>query len=294
MPEGPEVLITSQYLKTKLKNKIITNVEILSGRYTHQKIKGLQTMKSEFKILDVDSKGKFLWFVLSNNDTVVYLLNTLGMSGRWSFSQDPSARIKFSIKTDDKVYYLYYIDSRNFGTVEFGDKNALDKKLNNLAPDVLKSNMSDSELVDLINKFINSTKRDKNLVKILMDQEALVSGIGNYLVAEILYNAKLNPHRSFCDLTEKEIKTLAHSIRKVSKCAYYDNGTGYMEHFETFMSTHAERIDKGIFPNYHPDIAQKQFKFKVYNQVYDPHGNKVLKDEIIKGRTIHWVKEVQK
>ena len=42
------------------------------------------------------------------------------------------------------------------------------------------------------------------LVKVLMDQQALVSGIGNYLVAEILYDAKLNPHRELDKLSNKE------------------------------------------------------------------------------------------
>jgi formamidopyrimidine-DNA glycosylase len=236
------------------------------------------------------------------NKQTIYLLNTFGMTGRWSFQNDSTARIKFVIKSNtstNKRYTLYFLDQRNFGTIEFTSSNAsLNSKLSKLAPDVLKTDMTDMDLVKMINVYIDkhiNKKKSLNLVKTLMDQEAIVSGIGNYLVAEILYDAKLNPHRDLSDLSTNEKKQLAHSIRKITKYAYYDNTSGYMEHFKTFMKTHAERIDSGVFPNYHSDIKPiKNFKFKVYQQTTDPEGHKVQNDEIIKGRTIHWVKEIQK
>lgn len=155
--------------------------------------------------------------------------------------------------------------------------------------------MNDSDLVKIINHFIKTSRKDKNLYKILMDQDAIVSGVGNYMVSEILYDAKLNPHRSLTDLTDNEIKALAHSIRKIAKQSYYNNTTGYMDHFKVFMKTHAAKVDTGVFPNYHPDIkAKKPFEFKVYRQSRDPLGNEVETDEIIKKKTVHWVKNVQK
>lgn len=304
MPEGPEITITEQYLKTKIRKKKVENVEILSGRYTHQKLKGFDlTKNTPLTVEDIGSKGKFLWIKFKDkSNNIIYMLNTFGLAGRWSFTDNNNARVKFIIKSnkvEGKIYNLFFIDPRNFGTMEFTDnKEILDKKLEKLAPDALKSNITDNDLYvmikDLIAKYKNK-KRQLNLVKVLMDQELLVSGIGNYLVAEILYDAKLNPHRDLSDLTDEEIKHLAHSIRKIIKYAYYDNGSGYMEYFKTFMKTHSKRIDNGIFPNYHPDIKPtKNFQFKVYQKNEDPEGHKIVKDCIIKDRTIHWVKEVQK
>ncbi|VBB17846.1 formamidopyrimidine-DNA glycosylase [Yasminevirus sp. GU-2018] len=301
MPEGPEITITTQYLKTKLKKKKIDSVEVIGGRYLHQTLKGLHlTENTPLTIEDIDSKGKFMWMILKDSvGNSVYMLNTFGMSGRWSFTDSPNARVKMTIKsntTQNKTYTLYYIDQRNFGTIEFtSDQKDLQKKIDRLAPDALKTDMSDDDLVRMIKEFIKTSKKDKNLVKVLMDQDAIVSGIGNYLVAEILYDAKLNPHRSLTALSDKEIKGLAHSIRKIMKYSYYDNTTGYMEHFKTFMKTHSQRIDDGKFPNYHSDIKPKiGFTFRVYQQKQDPDGNEVVQDEIVKDRTIHWVKEVQK
>ena len=38
MPEITEVLVTSHYLLTKIKNRYISNLDILGGRYTHQQL----------------------------------------------------------------------------------------------------------------------------------------------------------------------------------------------------------------------------------------------------------------
>jgi DNA-formamidopyrimidine glycosylase len=303
MPEGPEVVISTQYLKSKLLNKHVSFVKVLSGRYTRQKLEGLSLFKKghTYKITEIDSKGKFIWFVLtdtSNKNDKIYVTNTLGMTGKWGFYKDSSARVRFRIccETKNKKYNLYYSDQRNFGTLNFySDRDELDKKLDKLAPDILKGGLTDKSVVDLMNEFIKNSKKNKNIVKVLMDQSTLVSGIGNYLVAEILYDAKMNPHKTLDKLSAAEKKRLAHSMRKISKQSYYDNKTGYMKHFVQFMEDHPVKVDKRIFPNYHPDIkAGKAFQFKVYNQKTDPKGNKIKTDNIIKERTIHWVPKIQK
>lgn len=301
MPEGPEIIITSQYLKTKLKKKKIESIEILSGRYLHQKLRWIElTDNVPLTIDDINSKGKFMWMDLKDSDgRDIYMMNTFGMTGLWSFKNNPSARIKMTIKSNtlqNKTYTLYYIDPRNFGTIEFtSSRTTLQNRIDKLAPDILKTNMSDNDLVDMINNFITTSKKNKNLVKVLMDQNSIVSGIGNYLVAEILYDAKLNPHRDLSSLSNRELKILAHSMRKITKYSYCDNLTEYLEHYKIFMKTRLQKIDSGKFPNYHPDIKSKHgFKFKVYQQLIDPLGNQVIKDMIVKDRKIHWVKEVQK
>jgi len=316
MPEVPEVAIEVQYLKTKLIGKTITSVKIMSGRYTHEKLKGINKLVGPYKIVDIDSKGKMLWFVLKHTGSgeKLYMLNTLGMTGRWGFYKDQSSRIRFRICCDSKmgkdtkdtkgvkgakgVYNLYYTDQRNFGQLSiFESKDELQTRIDRLAPDLLKGGLTDRDVVNRIMSYIKKQHSKKiNLVRVLMeDQTAIVSGIGNYLVAEILYDAMLNPHRNLSDLTPAEIKRLAHSMRKIAKQSYYDNQTGYMENYAIFMKAHPVKVDRKIFPNYLPDIKpDTAFEFKVYQLDKDRLGNKVKKDQIIKGRTIHWVPAVQK
>ena len=265
MPEAPEIIITSQQLLNEV-NKTLSNVDIISGRYTHQTLLGYEELKFPYRIKNVFTKGKFLWIELSKN-TFIYI--TFGMTGEFSFEESKNTRIQFTINNKK----LNFIDPRNFGTIEFStNKDKLQQKLNKLAPDVLRTIMTDTDIVNMIYEF-NQTRKNKNLVKVLMDQNSVVSGIGNYLCAEILYDAKLNPHRETTSLTQQELLTLAHSIRKISKYAYCDNNIKLYD--------------------FHIDIPVKKFILNVYQQPYDKYGNKVIRDEIIKGRIIHWVDEVQ-
>lgn len=301
MPEGPEIIITQQYLWTRCKGKKITGIHILSGRYTHQSIKNFDRIKFPLTIRNIDSKGKLLWFDLNDGDgRMITMFNTFGLTGGWGFDRSNTSRISFDIQDRKENATLYYDDQRNFGTIEFVfDDDERMKRIDRLAPDILRTQMDDNQLIGMIRRYVErkrKRKKDFNVVKVLMnDQSAVVSGIGNYLIAEILYDAKISPHRDLDELSRIELKRLSHSIRFVAKTAYGDNATGYMEKFPEFLVQHKEKIKKGIFPNFHPDIRLNgRFQFKVYGQQYDPHGNIVQKDNIIKGRTLYWAPSIQK
>ena len=303
MPEGPEIVIATQYLRTKVIGKVIESVRIISGKYLRLPLNGLDLIKRgrKYKIRDIQTKGKFVWFELEDTKSkqMLYMANTFGMTGRWGFYKSGSARIRFKLccERKQKKYNMYFTDQRNFGNIDIYDNyEELETRINKLEPDILTGGLSDSDVENLIDDFNSSSRKDKTLYKVLMDQNALVSGIGNYLAAEILYDAKLSPHRKLDKLSAAEKKRLAHSMRKIVKHSYYDNKTGYMQYYLQFMENHPVKVDKRIFPNYHPDIKiDTPFEFKVYGQDKDPKGNKVKSDgTIIKGRTIHWVPKVQK
>lgn len=295
MPEVPEIIMTTQYLNTKLKNKKIIDITIISGRYTHQVLQGINLLKNNtLTIKNVNSKGKLIWFdTKDKHNKNIYLINTLGMTGMWSFDEGKNDRVKFTIYSNiDKTKELYFSDQRNFGTIVITDDiTILNKRINKLAPDILRSNITDIQLLELIKQYISKSRSNKNIVKVLMNQNAIISGIGNYLVAEILYDAKISPFRDLNKLTTQELIKLAHSIRKITKFAYYDNITDYMAKFKGFIKSHSKK--NIIFPDYLPDIVGKKFKFNVYQLEKDLYGNIVQKDEIVKDRTIHWVPNVQ-
>jgi formamidopyrimidine-DNA glycosylase len=309
MPEVSEVCILSQYLNTKLQGRTLKKMEILSGKYTKNKIKNSKLLdgSEDYIIENVDSKGKQLWMTLRNkkNDNLVYLLSHLGMTGFWNFQKNSSSRIQFEISNEDdtKTYFLYYDDDRNFGNIEITDSDIeFNDKIDGLAPDALKTKYSIDDFVDWYKDFVNKSKSraDKNITLTLLKQkksEGIVSGIGNYLVAEILYESKISPHRTLGSLSKSEIKNLGKAIQYITKLSYYNNMTGYMTHFDDFIKIHKERVDKGIYPNFHEHIKLKKnekFKFKVYRKNTDPLGNEVEADKSIqKTRTTYWVPNVQ-
>jgi formamidopyrimidine-DNA glycosylase len=156
MPEGPEILLTAQYLNKCLLNKEISNIEVLSGRYVKNKLVGLNKLVYPLKVLNVSSKGKFLWFnLVDNNSEPVYLMNIFGLTGMWTNEFDEYSRVRIDLVKSDKSYY--YSDMIGYGTLKIVfTKKELDKQLNKLAPDILQSNMSASQMVELIEDFIKN------------------------------------------------------------------------------------------------------------------------------------------
>lgn len=283
MPEVPEIALTADFLKKNLIGKKLLSVEFVSGRYTKKLPVGyIDFVKNlPIKLKDVDSQGKFLWFTLFNHeDDKWFIWNTFGLTGMWSFNKTEYTRAIFNFGKQQ----VYFSDMRNFGTFKFNhDELELEKKLKSLGPDFLKTEDIDFQKIK---------KYNLPIIKILMDQKKVGSGLGNYLTAEILYRAKISPLRLGKKMTDDDISTLAYWIKYTVKLAYMNNGVGYMEN----IKKETAKLKKH---NYHPDIhiGKKSFKFLVYRKRTDPYGNKVVISKIIGGkikRSTYWVPEIQK
>ena len=179
----------------------------------------------------------------------------------------------------------------------------MNKKVNKLAPDLLKTDFNCKTFIKWVNDFRTKTSARSKMIlgKILMNQDlqtGIGSGIGNYLCCEILYRAKLSPHRSLHSLTDEDINNLCYWIKYTMKLAYYNNHIKYIEKIsDTFIENHRLGILSGNYPDYHNDIKLKEsakFKFLVYQNKEDKYGNIVSADRTINpGRTTYWVKSVQ-
>ena len=164
MPEISEVLITANFLNFTSKNYKITKINILGGRYKKHlnSLKGYDIIQKELpvKIKKINTKGKFLWFELSNkNKNKIYLLNTFGMGGSWGFSKEKHSNLEFIIKKGSNIKKLYFIDPRNFGTICFGNIDILNKKLNNLGSDFLREKLDHNILKKRIANYLKISNK---------------------------------------------------------------------------------------------------------------------------------------
>lgn len=320
MPEAIEVTLTALHLNHKLKGKIIQDINILGGRYSRHPLEGLATMKKLFplEVKKVKSKGKFMWFELADKaGNHHYLMNTFGLEGMWTFDKRSHSHVLLKVydKNKKKQYTVYFTDQRNFGTVAFtSDRNVLAQKLQSIGEDLLRTPFSDEEFYDRIEQLvkdkngkINKSKANKEIVKVLMDQTTtggIGSGIGNYLASNILYRAKISPHRKLKDIYDnrKLADRLAQSIKYEMKVAFLTEDVGYMDHLDNKMAKFVNRLREQVKSNpnhkynFHPDtkIGNKKFQFYVYRQKTDPKGHPVQRDVIIKGRGTYWSPSVQK
>ncbi len=273
MPEGPEVKLISNFLDKKLTGKYIQQINILGGRYhNHNPPKNYKKFTDllPLKVTSVNSYGKFIWFEFSNSD--ITLWNTLGMSGWWQIKDETHNNISlnYSKTPKGKSNIIYFNDPRNFGTFIFDSKKNLLTKLGKFGPDIFLNDQNSEQ------KFIKLVQKKRTAIcEILLDQK-IATGCGNYLRAESLYLAELNPYTVGKDIPTDKLKELWNILNQLA-WYYYDKQQG---------------IKLKIINNKYrfPDSFDKIFL--IYSQKLDPLGNKVKADKV-KDRTIHWVESIQ-
>tara|TARA_A100001011_G_scaffold307808_1_gene323220 strand:- start:1974 stop:2780 length:807 start_codon:yes stop_codon:yes gene_type:complete len=268
MPEGPEVKRNTDFLNRQLSGKIIESCIIMSGRYEkHGPFIGHDEMSKRMLIVsEVCCKGKFIYFKFQDGSS---LWSTLGMAASWQKKQTKHSRLHVKTGYGNEVFFN---DIRNFGTLKYvtTEKELIDK-LNTLGPDVLSSYVDTALFKKRLDK-----KPKWTIAKALMNQ-SVVSGIGNYLKAEILYAAKISPHRLCKDLTKKEIEVIAEKSFEITNASYRSGGA-------TIMTYRDENNEKGLYSR----------RFMVYNHKTDPLGNAVIKETTTDKRSTFWVPEIQK
>jgi formamidopyrimidine-DNA glycosylase len=298
MPEINEVRRYADFLSLHLKNKEITEINILNGRYKkHGPFELYNELKKDLpiKLLDVKTKGKFLYMKFDHN---YYIFSTLGLSGGWTFlnnktnkyihptifeyidkenidSYMKSALNHLNIEFKTKEGSIYFYDTLSFGTLKvIKDEKELNKKLNTIGPDI----MDETTTFDLFKERLQK-KLTQEIGLVLMNQK-LISGIGNYLRADILWLCKISPFRKVNKLSDQELKLIYHNARVLT----------WGDYDKKYAIKHKIITKKDKLPsNYKRD-------FFVYYEDTDIYGNKITKEELYEGsqkRFIYWVKGYQ-
>lgn len=259
MPEGPEIRYMIIHLNTKFKGSVLKNIKINGGRYSKSSHgppnnfqKFIRALPS--KIVDFNCKGKFIWVTLANG-YVIFL--TLGLTGH--FMTDCGKYCHLIFNTTKGTFYID--DMRNFGTIKFCSKEDLAKKLKKLGPDILTNNIISNLFIEIM----RSVKQDKMIGIVLLDQTK-ISGIGNYLRSDILYHAKISPYRTLKSLSDKDLRQILKSAKKIVK------------------NSIKKQLKNGIH----------KYNFLVYKQKKTKNGFKVIRQKIGKDRNIYWVPTIQK
>lgn len=112
---------------------------------------------------------------------------------------------------------IYYYDQRNFGTLKFClSRQELMNKLSSLGPDILQL---ETTTVDALVTILQAQRPTLNICRLLMDQSK-ISGIGNYLLAEGLYRANIDPFCTVNELTLDEQRLLCHELQSTAWESY--------------------------------------------------------------------------
>ena len=276
MPEGPELAYSRDRLKKLIEGKSMLEISPgISGRYSKKLPEGYEAFNklvgaSTIKVEEIGTRGKFMWWRLQvlGDPEYWFMHCTYGMSGAWQTK--PSKHTAFVVeygthKITRDYQHLYFNDARHFGTIKFVRGGAVHrKKLESLGPCILGDSISETLFVQRF--------RGKKLpiAEALMNQ-GIVSGIGNYLRAEILYRSRINPWRLTTDMTDTEYSRLWRDSLDTSMESYNSQGAS----ISTYVTPDGTR-------------GAAQFDFKVYGRKKDDDGDEVVRESDSQNRTIHW------
>ena len=223
MPELPEVETVRRGLEKLVKGYTITAAHDLHPRALKpESIAPLKSINGA-KIIGLNRRGKFLWFVL---DRPQVLVAHLGMSGQFLIHQKghPQAkhvRAKFDLSKQLRKRELVFNDQRTFGWVSVEETTAgVPSSAQHIAKDPFDPSFDRAET---INKF---AKRKIRIKTALLNQE-IMSGVGNIYADETLWRAKVHPEMSTTDLSKKKIAMIIDFATEVRQEAIAKGGTSF-------------------------------------------------------------------
>lgn len=261
MPEGPEVKRNTRSISLALSNSVLQEIVVESGRYKRNELCGLKEFLVHLptRIIGAGCHGKFIYIMMSNGWN---LWSTLGMTGVWTENESKHTRIRLRTNKGS----LFYNDIRNFGTLKlvYG-KHLLVKKLNSLGHDLLSQEVKNEDFLAVMRR-----NDKKNICKVIMNQSVL-AGVGNYVKAESLWLAGLDPRKTVQEFEDYELLALKSSVEDVLINSYNQGGASFLTYrnFEGQKGSYSER-------------------FFCYNRKIDAEGNPVEKIKTPDGRTTHW------
>lgn len=249
MPELPEILVLRDQLQ-----KYLVGAQLISIKSTKPSdlIKKINNAVEEIKIGPVLSRGKYLFIKLGK----LFIRSHLMLTGRWEIGPGEGDFI-INFSTPRGTRELRFRDKMKLGHTELINSDEYKKTLSKLGPQA--DEITKMELAKLLSE--SSTP-----IAVFLMEQSKISGIGNYLRAEILYNARINPFRKCNTLTGGEISALYKAIKfTISDVLKYHASSKYA------------------------DLREKKgdYQFKVYGKKTDPQG-KIISQKTIQGRKIYW------
>lgn len=244
MPELPEVESIVSDLRKKILSKKISKVHVyLAKIIRNKKNYFIQKVKNSI-IRDVLRRGKFIIINLSDKR---YLIIHLKLSGQLLYlsSRDPIEKHTHVIlEFKDTKMQLRYRDTRQFGYLKIIHKSELENFLSSrIGPDYLSISYQE---------FASTLKTRRRIIKSLLLDQKIFSGLGNIYVTEALYEAGIHPKANSSNIKNRGQKKLYVSIQEILKEAIRLGGSSISDYVRPDSS-------EGQYQNIHK-VYQKEGK----------------------------------
>ncbi|CAN1133130.1 Formamidopyrimidine-DNA glycosylase, partial [Linum perenne] len=222
MPELPEVEAARRALEEHCLGKIIKKAIVADDSKVIDGVSSsdLQSALVGKTIVATLRKGKNMWLKLDSPPFpsfqfgmtgAVYIKGVAVTEYKRSAVKDtdewPSKFSKLFVELDDGVEFSF-TDKRRLAKIRLLDDPASVPPISQLGPDALLQPMTVDELQKAL------SKKKVGIKSLLLDQ-GFISGIGNWIADEVLYQARIHPHQSSSSLSKECCETLQKCIKQV-------------------------------------------------------------------------------
>ena len=246
MPELPEVETVRRGLEHFLTGYTIRTSQNLHPRLLKPaSIAPLSAIEGA-RITTINRRGKFLWFELNRDLTLVA---HLGMSGQFLVARkdrpEPThVRARFTLKRGLKTHELVFSDQRTFGWLSVEQSiDGIPQSAQHIALDPFDPAFDRGAVIAKI-------KSRKAAIKNMILNQEIMSGVGNIYADESLWRAKIHPEIPANELSTKKIGALVDAATEVmaeaievggtSFDAMYINVNGESGFFETSLAAYGQ------------------------------------------------------
>lgn len=241
MPEIAEVARVTHYLRQHLVGKKIKKVTAPDDANVYGKVgtsgPAFEKALTGRKVVGAGSQGKYFWLQLDKSPHPVmhlgmtgwvhirnqqtaytrYAERTKGEAEAW-----PPRFWKFQLETEakddkDKIE-VAFTDARRFGRIRLVDCPGADIRSHSPLVENGPDPVVDRDV--FTEEYLRTKMRARHVpVKALLLDQAMISGIGNWVGDEIMYQAKLHPEQYSDDFSDEDIAKLYKAVTYVCDTA---------------------------------------------------------------------------
>jgi len=290
MPELPEVETTVRSLQKKVLNRTFLDVWT-DAKKLIKKPKNFRIFKREIKKKKIEKiwrRGKNIIFELSGDKILLIHQKMTGhlLVGRWVSKKGKWESIKAGPLRDPMnrfLHVVFFLDNKEMLSLsdlrKFAKIVLMNKKDFETSEDVRKIGPEPLDKKFNFKVFKKRILKSSGKIKqVLMNQE-VIAGIGNIYSDEILWEAKINPFRPTCNLSEKDLIKIYTATKKILRRGIKAKGESFSDY----------RMPDG-----------RRGGFDKFRMVYKKEGKKcfrcgaIIKREKIGGRSAHFCPACQR
>jgi len=213
MPELPEVVRARGLAERGLGGKRIVKVAVVDDGIVYAGVKPRRFAASlrGRRIEAVRRWGKHLWMELDRRPWPTF---HFGMTGSFKVYEDRRDRPRFwkvELTVEDGTR-LAMPNARRLGRIRLLEDPRHEPPIGRLGFDPLLNLPAPRLFVDVLGK------RKAPIKAVLLDQ-SFAAGVGNWIADEVLYQARVSPHRRASELTESQARRIRSCLGRVVRKA---------------------------------------------------------------------------